>query len=234
MLTPLDIENKRFKKEVFGYNQIEVEDFLSTVSAEYEKVFKDNAAALARIGMLTDAIKQYKSMEETLQNAMTIAQKSGDEIRTEAKEAAVRLVANAEEQAQNLIANARQKAAEISYKAEEIKMTSELFKKQTIELLNEQLGVLKKRHSIAVPETAAVAEYVAAVEEAAGQSPAANSNEPTSVDLSKILADVGKISQSIDEFTAGEDALADIENVQLGDLVEFDDEPQGVRELFEN
>ena len=233
MLTPLDIENKRFKKEVFGYNQIEVEDFLSTVSAEYEKVFKDNAAALARIGMLTDAIRQYKSMEETLQNAMTIAQKSGDEIRTEAKEAAVRLVANAEEQAQNLIANARQKAAEISYKAEEIKMTSELFKKQTIELLNEQLGVLKKRHSIAVPETAAVAEYVAAAEEASAR-PAANSSEPTSVDLSKILADVGKISQSIDEFTAGEDALEDIENVQLGDLAEFADEPQGVRELFEN
>ena len=58
MLTPLEIENKRFKKEVFGYSQIEVEEFLSEVSQDYERFYKDNSAAKERIEMLTDAIKQ--------------------------------------------------------------------------------------------------------------------------------------------------------------------------------
>ena len=233
MLTPLDIENKRFKKEVFGYNQIEVEDFLSNVSAEYEKLFKDNSAALARINMLTDAIKQYKSMEETLQNAMIVAQKSGEDIRAEAKAAADRLLSEATVKAQNIISDAKRQSAEISYKAEEIKMTSELFKKQTIELLNEQLDVLKKRHSISMSD-AAEALRISPLEEAAGVVNSAPSAEPAEVDLSKILADVGKISQSIDDFTMNDGTLGDSDELAEAETsAEFAGEPSGVRELFE-
>ena len=42
MLTPLDIQKKRFRKEIFGYNQVEVEEFLNDISVEYEKILKDN------------------------------------------------------------------------------------------------------------------------------------------------------------------------------------------------
>ena len=147
MLTPLEIENKRFRKEVFGYNQIEVEDFLTEVSALYEKAFKDNVAAAARINMLNDAIKQYKSMEETLQNAMTVAQKSGEEIRAEAREAADRIVANAQEEARNIVVDAQRKAMDASYKMEEIKKSAELFKRRTIELLTAQLDMVKQHSS---------------------------------------------------------------------------------------
>ena len=42
MLTPLDIENKRFSKQMMnGYNVEEVDDFLDEVGADYSKKCKE-------------------------------------------------------------------------------------------------------------------------------------------------------------------------------------------------
>ena len=43
MLTPLDIENKRFTRTLKGYNVEEVDDFLDQLTLEYEKLYKENA-----------------------------------------------------------------------------------------------------------------------------------------------------------------------------------------------
>ena len=43
MLTPLDIENKRFSKKINGYNADEVDDFLDQVTDDYEKIYRENA-----------------------------------------------------------------------------------------------------------------------------------------------------------------------------------------------
>ena len=40
MLTPLDIENKRFSKTLKGYNVDEVDDFLDQLTIDYEKLYK--------------------------------------------------------------------------------------------------------------------------------------------------------------------------------------------------
>ena len=42
MITPLDIENKKFAKQmVNGYSVDEVDDFLDDLTVEYEKLFKE-------------------------------------------------------------------------------------------------------------------------------------------------------------------------------------------------
>ena len=44
MITPLDIENKRFgKQKIGGYNVNEVDDFLDELTLEYGKLYKENA-----------------------------------------------------------------------------------------------------------------------------------------------------------------------------------------------
>ena len=41
MLTPLDIENKKFQKQMMnGYNVDEVDDFLDEITVDYEKLYK--------------------------------------------------------------------------------------------------------------------------------------------------------------------------------------------------
>lgn len=49
MLTPADIENKEFKKEMRGYNITEVNIFLKEVAMSYEKIYQENLSAMDRI-----------------------------------------------------------------------------------------------------------------------------------------------------------------------------------------
>ncbi len=45
MLTPLDIENKEFKKEMRGYSIAEVNSFMDEIVGDYDKLYQDNAVA---------------------------------------------------------------------------------------------------------------------------------------------------------------------------------------------
>ena len=102
MLTPLDIQNKEFKKAFNGYSMQEVEDFLNLVIDGYEKLFKDNMESKDKITKLEETLNQYKSIENTLQSTLVVAQSAGEQVQK-----------NAEEKAANIIADANNKAKEI-------------------------------------------------------------------------------------------------------------------------
>ena len=43
MITPLDIENKKFSKQMMnGYNVDEVDEFLDELTTDYERLYKEN------------------------------------------------------------------------------------------------------------------------------------------------------------------------------------------------
>ena len=42
MITPMDIENKEFKKTFRGYNEEEVDEFLDAVKEDYENLYREN------------------------------------------------------------------------------------------------------------------------------------------------------------------------------------------------
>ena len=42
-LTPMDINNKEFKKGIRGYSVEEVDEFLDEVVENYEEVYKENS-----------------------------------------------------------------------------------------------------------------------------------------------------------------------------------------------
>ena len=81
MITPLDIENKKFSKQmVNGYNVDEVDEFLDEITADYEKLYKENKALKDNAEELHNDVGQYKDIESTLQNTLIIAQKTADEV----------------------------------------------------------------------------------------------------------------------------------------------------------
>ena len=67
MLTPLDIENKKFSKQMMnGYSVEEVDDFLDELTADYEKIYKEVAEAKNKIEDLQKSIKISKELYKTL------------------------------------------------------------------------------------------------------------------------------------------------------------------------
>ena len=89
MITPLDIENKKFSKQMMnGYNVDEVDDFLDELSVDYSKNYKDVTELKTKVEELNKSLVQYKSIEETLQNTLVMAQSTADDVRNVAKQQA--------------------------------------------------------------------------------------------------------------------------------------------------
>ncbi len=144
MLTPLEIENRKFKREFRGYSMTEVEEFMNVIAENYELIYKENLANKDKINMLSNAISQYKSMEETLQSAILVAQSAGDEVVQNARKSAENIIKDAENKASQLLSDASREVTRISYEYEEMRRNVEIFRTRVISLLTSQMDIVKE------------------------------------------------------------------------------------------
>lgn len=152
MLTPQDIDSKIFKQTMRGYAVDEVETFLQEVSEDYARLYRENLAAKERIEMLSDAVRQYKAMEETLQNALSVAKRSGDDVKQNAYDRAEVIVRDAQIRAEEMIENANGEVEKIRYQYEQMKRSVEVFRAKVVSLLHAQLDIIKDYSQIEVNE----------------------------------------------------------------------------------
>ena len=144
MLTPIDIENKDFKKSMFGYDKSDVEEFLAAVLEDYEKLYKENISFKDRINVLSDAIKQYKTMEDTVQNALIVAQAAAEDVKRNASERAENILKHAELKASEMLALASGEVTKVSMQYNEIKRNLEIYKAKVNSLISAQVSLLNE------------------------------------------------------------------------------------------
>ena len=144
MLTPLDIENKKFSKQMMnGYSVAEVDDFLDELTADYEKLYKENADLKEKLETANNNLTQYKSIETTLQNTLVMAQSTAENIQNVAKQQADQLIKEAESEAKQSVLELEQ---EVVLKQKEIKNNKkqfDIYKAKMESLLISQLELLK-------------------------------------------------------------------------------------------
>lgn len=152
MLTPQDIENKVFKRSFRGYDIEDVESFLQEIGDSYEKLYKENLVANDRIAMLSDAVRQYKSMEDTLQSALSTAERDGEDVKKNAQTRAEGILKDAQSQAEQLIHHSEQEVARVTYQYEQMKRSVEVFRAKVVSLLHAQLDIIKDYSEIMVDD----------------------------------------------------------------------------------
>jgi len=123
MLTPLDIENKRFTKTIKGYNVDEVDDFLDQVTLEYEKIYKENAEYKTEFEGLNKELEHYKTVEHTLQNTLLMAQSTAEDIKSMAQKQADQIIEDAKKEAQNILESVNKDEVDVRRKTEDLKKT---------------------------------------------------------------------------------------------------------------
>ena len=112
MLTPLDIENKKFQKQMMnGYNVDEVDDFLDEITVDYEKLYKENSELRSEIDRSKGDLEKYRNIEQTLQNTLVMAQSTAEEVKNVAKQQAEQVIADAQKEADTIIRNAKESAS---------------------------------------------------------------------------------------------------------------------------
>jgi cell division initiation protein len=145
--TPNDLDNIKFKKNLRGYNEDQVNDVLDSVIQDYELYIKENIELKDRISVLNEGIQHYKNIEESLQNTLIVAQQTGEEIKKNAYDKADNIIKEAELRAQKTINDANQEVIKIRFEYEEMKKRLHLFKTKSETLLLSQLELLKQLFS---------------------------------------------------------------------------------------
>ncbi len=144
MITPLDIENKKFGKQMMnGYNVDEVDDFLDELTLEYGKLYKENSELKAQREELDSNVGKYKNIENTLQNTLVMAQKTADEITAVAKQQAEQIVKDAEYEAKNSVEQLNTQIALKQKELDDLKKQFDVYKAKMESLLISQLELLK-------------------------------------------------------------------------------------------
>ena len=144
MITPLDIENKKFsRKMVNGYDVEEVDDFLDQLTSDYEQKCREISEKDRKIAQLEKDIAHYKTIESTLQNTLVIAQSAADEVKSAAKQQADQIVREAEGTAKQSLDALNQEIALKKREKDEIEKQFDIYKAKMESLLISQLELIK-------------------------------------------------------------------------------------------
>lgn len=144
MLTPLDIENKKFSKQMMnGYNVDEVDDFLDELTTDYEKLYKENSELKTKAEEQKNDLEKYRNIETTLQSTLMMAQSTAEEVKSVAQKEADQILKNAQLEARTSVDELNAQIIAKQHEFEEVKKQIDVYKAKIEALLISQLELLK-------------------------------------------------------------------------------------------
>ena len=144
LITPLDIENKKFSKQMMnGYNVEEVDDFLDELTLDYTKNYKEVNELRDKVEELNKSLEHYKTIEETLQNTLVMAQSTAEDVKKVARQQADQIINEAKGNAQKQASDLDNEIIAKKKELEDVKKQFDIYKAKMESLLISQLELLK-------------------------------------------------------------------------------------------
>ncbi len=144
MITPLDIENKKFSKQMMnGYSVEEVDDFLDELTEDYAQNYKEVAELKTKVDKLEKDLEHYKMIEGTLQNTLVMAQSAAEDVKNAAKQQADQIVNEARGTAQKEASDLDNEIIAKKKTLEDIRKQFDVYKAKMESLLISQLELIK-------------------------------------------------------------------------------------------
>lgn len=112
-ITAIDLTHRKFARSFRGYRPQEVDDLLRELAAELEESARDRARMQDQIERLHAEVARYREMEQTLNNAVLLAQKTADEVQASARRDADSILREAEIRAERLNAEAHRQRQDL-------------------------------------------------------------------------------------------------------------------------
>ena len=143
---------EKFNRTLHGYDPEEVNAFLDQVINHVEKMIADMKAKDARIKELENAIKtvvplkekldHYEKMEDTLNKAIIMAQKTSDQIKSNAYQESELIVDEAKKNANRIVNEALLKAEKVETDTLALQRNANIFKRRLKQIIEEQLEMV--------------------------------------------------------------------------------------------
>ena len=138
-ITPLDIQQQKFKTRFRGFDIQEVDVFLDQMADAFERLLKENEKLQEQYGRLKHESEGYKNREDTYKRALLNSQKVLDQMKENAQKAAELIIAEAEVKAEKILNKAHNRLAQLHEDIAELKR-----QRMQIEV---QIGSIIEAHS---------------------------------------------------------------------------------------
>ena len=145
MLTPLDIDNKTFKKsKLGGYDINDVEEFLVKVMDDYETLYKENAQLRDKTIAMQESVSYYKSIEDGVNKTIENAHETADSIKLAAQKEADSIIQKAELESKGKLDELKLQIARTEAELEEKKKQMQIYNIRVSSMLEAQLKILNE------------------------------------------------------------------------------------------
>ena len=127
-----------------GYSVEEVDEFLDEIGVDYAKKNKELLEVSKKVEDLNKDLERYRSLEDTLQNTLVMAQSTAEEVKNVAKQQAEQLVAEAKSTAEKEANDLEQQIIYKKKALEDLQKQFDIYKAKMESLLISQLELIKE------------------------------------------------------------------------------------------
>ena len=138
-ITPLDIQQQKFKTRIRGFDVREVDAFLEQMANGFESLQRTHHNLQEEVRRLELEIRGYRKREETFKRALLNSQKVLDQMKDNARKSAELIIAEAEVKAEKILNKAHNRLAQLHEDIVELKR-----QRMQIEV---QIGSIIESHS---------------------------------------------------------------------------------------
>jgi cell division initiation protein len=145
MLTPVDLETMVFRRGLRGYRTREVQEFMKRITADYEKLYKENFDLKEKLEALEEQLNAYRQMEKTLNDTLYLAQETANEMKAAGEKKAEVILREAEQRAEQMKMRVREEIQTELQNLAELKQQVEFFRIQLKRFLQTLIEIADRR-----------------------------------------------------------------------------------------
>lgn len=142
-ITPIDIQQHRFKSRPFGYEKDAVDRFLELVAEEMERLARQVQELKEELSRTRSGLDEMQARETTLKETLLTAQRITDELKANARKEAEIIIAEAELRAERVIRDAEDRRLHLIGEIQEIKRRKVSFEVSLRALLDSHSRMLE-------------------------------------------------------------------------------------------
>lgn len=133
---------EKFHTAIIGYEKKEVNNFVSDVIGQVEKILDKDKQKDQAITQLNEQVARYKNMENTLNRVVLVAEEASHQIKKMARAEGESIVEEARKNATRIINDAIFKANEAEQEANNLRRNIQIYKKRVRTMIEEQLEAI--------------------------------------------------------------------------------------------
>ncbi len=120
-ITPIEIQQHKFKTRMFGYDTAEVDHFLEMLADELERLHVQNNELKESLARTRTSLEQMREREKAIQQTLMTAQQVTEEVKINARKEAEIVIAEAHLEGERVVRDANDRRLQLLNEIQEIK-----------------------------------------------------------------------------------------------------------------